>query len=257
MGSETGTVRLDLAAHPAQVIVWMLLLALVSFRITLPPYVKVSMVRIDLGPPWSWPGGAPVWVFLVWIAAIFLAIAGAWIFEGACRRFCRALRFSDGTAADFSGRGDQILGWWTIWILAGREWGLTGGDAVALEVITYFLGLWATLHVLRWFAAHVELSNGRRFEFRGAYAELLGWHILIGLSIFTVIGWAWGLAGMFRWAARSTRAKGAVLAFHGRGLDILWRTVAAVLFCAPIVTIPWAWIWYTRWLARGVTVELT
>jgi hypothetical protein len=250
---RVNAVRMDLRANPLQVVVWMLLLVLVSVRISLPPYVRIGVVVVNVSPPWSW-ASAPEWV-IIWVVAILVALGGAWVFEGACRRFCRALWFSDGDAAGFSGRGGQILGWWLLWLLAGRDFNLTGGDQMALEVALYFLGLWASLSVMRWFAAHVELRSGRRFEFYGVYAELLGWHVLIVLSILTIVGWAWALAGFYRWAARNTRATDAALLFHGEGPEVLWRTLAAILFSCPIVTIPWAWLWYTRWLVSSVTIE--
>jgi hypothetical protein len=249
-----GGVRLDLEANPLQVLVWMLLLVLVSLKITLPPYVQVGIVNVNIPPPWTWPNVSG-WEVVLWMAAIMLAVAGAWIFEGACRRFCRALRFGDGDAADFSGRGDQALGWWILWVLAGRDWSFRGGERVVLGGALYLLGIWATVNVMRWFAAHVELSSGRRFAFQGTFRELLGWHILMVLSIVTIVGWAWVAAAFYRWAAENTRAKDAVLVFHGAGPEVLWRTLAAILFCCPIVTIPWAWLWYTRWLVRSVTME--
>ena len=35
---------------------------------------------------------------------------------------------------------------------------------------------------------------------------------------------------------------------------MLWRSLAAVLFSLPILTIPWAKLWYTRWLVSQVTI---
>jgi hypothetical protein len=127
---------------------------------------------------------------------------------------------------------------------------------VALEIALYFLGIRASLGVIRWFTAHVELRSGRRFEFRGEYAELLGWHIVLVLSIFTIVGWAWVLAAFFRWMARKTRGGDAVLAFHGEAVEMLSRTLVAILWCLPVVTMPWAWLWWTRWVVRSTTVEV-
>jgi hypothetical protein len=106
---RVNAVRMDLQANPLQVLVWMLLLLLVSVRISLPPYVRIGVVVVNVAPPWS-RANAPA-LMVIWIVAVLVALAGAWVFEGACRRFCRALWFSDGDAADFSGRGGQILGW--------------------------------------------------------------------------------------------------------------------------------------------------
>jgi len=71
-------------------------------------------------------------------------------------------------------------------------------EGVLLDIALFFLGLWATLNILRWFVGHVELSSSRGFSFLGTYVELLGWEILLALSVLTVIGWAWVLAAIWR-----------------------------------------------------------
>jgi hypothetical protein len=190
-------------------------------------------------------------VILAWLAWVVSALAGPWVFEAMCRWFVRALRFSDDGSADFSGSGIEILGWWVIWVLAGRRWGLGSVEDVALNLI----GLWATVNVLRWFVSHVTFSAGRRLSFSGGFAELLGWEILLALSVLTVIGWAWAMAAIYRWLARNVRGDGVALHFHGEGHQVLWRTLAAILFSLPIITIPWAWLWYVRWLVRSATIE--
>ena len=34
----------------------------------------------------------------------------------------------------------------------------------------------------------------------------------------------------------------------------LYLTLAAILFSIPLVTIPWAWLWFTRWLVQNTTI---
>jgi uncharacterized membrane protein YjgN (DUF898 family) len=230
------------------VLAWLVLAALVSIRVSLPVAIRLSLISVNFAPPWGHGS------IVLWSLALLLAIAGVWLFEAACRWFCRNLRFSDDTTADFSGRAGEILVWWVIWVLAGRNWGLGRLPEGLLQLALYFLGLWATFHVIGWFVSHVELSSGQRFSFTGGYVDLLGWQILLALSVVTVIGWAWVLAAMFRWLASSTRSKDAAVEFHGQGHQILWRTLAAILFSVPLVTIPWAWLWYTRWLVRNTTL---
>jgi hypothetical protein len=139
--------------------------------------------------------------------------------------------------------------------LAGRRWNVPAPEGVLLGIALFFLGLWGTLNILRWLVGHVEFSSSRRFSFLGTYVELLQWEILLALSVLTVIGWAWVLAAMCRWMARNTRGDDIALRFHGVGQQILWRTVVAILFSIPIVTIPWVWLWYARWLVRNTTME--
>lgn len=229
-------------------------MALVGVGISLPLAIHTRFVSINVSPPWIWHAQPP-WLILAWILSAILAIAGVWIFEGACRWFCRHLRFSDDARAGFSGRGGQILGWWILCVLAGLRWNIPAPEGVLLKIALWFLGLWGALNVLRWFVGHVELSSSRGFSFFGTYVELLGWEILLTLSVLTVIGWAWVLAAMYRWMARNTRGNDIALRFHGVGLQILWRTVVAILCSIPIVTIPWVWFWYARWLVQNTTIE--
>jgi hypothetical protein len=247
-------VHLDFWGSSLQVLLWLLLMALVSVRISLPPAIHIGIVNINVPPPWTWNAPSP-WLILAWILSVILAIAGAWIFAGACRWFCRYLRFSDDTRAGFSGRGEQILGWWVLCVLAGRRWNVPAPEGVLLGIALFFLGLWGTLNILRWLVGHVELSSSREFSFLGTYVELLQWEILLALSVLTIIGWAWVLAAMCRWMARSTRGNDIALRFHGVGQQILWRTAVAILFSIPVVTIPWVWLWYARWLVRNTTME--
>jgi uncharacterized membrane protein YjgN (DUF898 family) len=245
-------VHLDFRGNALEVLAWFVLAILISIRISLPPAIRVSLVSVNVSPPWVTVAGISLaWLIAVWVLSILLAIAGVWLFEAACRWFCRNLRFSDDTTADFSGRAGEILVWWVV---AGRSWGLGRFPEGLLQLALYFLGLWATWNVIGWFVSHVELSSGRRFSFRGGYRELLGWQILLGLSMVTVIGWAWVAAAMFRWLASSTSSKDDALQFHGLGHQILWRMLAAILFSIPLVTIPWAWLWFTRWLVQNTTI---
>ena len=235
-------------------LLWALLMALVGLGISLPPAIHIRILSIDVSPPWGWDAPSP-WMTLVWILSVILSIAGVWVFAGACRWFCRSLRFSDDARADFSGRGGQILGWWILTVLAGRRWNFPSVEGILLNIALCLLGLWGAFNILRWFVGHVELNSSRRFSFLGTYVELLGWEILYALSVLTVIGWAWVLAAMCRWLARNTRADDIALRFHGVGLQILWRTVVTILFSIPIVTIPWVWLWYARWFIRNTTIE--
>jgi len=246
-------VHLDFWGGPLGVLLWMLLIGLMGVRISLPPVINIRIPGIGVSLPCNC--NAPSWLTPAWILTVILAIAGVWVFAGACRWFCRHLKFSDDTRADFSGRGGQILGWWILCVLAGQRCNISAPAGVVLGIAMYLLGLWGALNVLRWCVSHVELGSSRGLSFFGTYVGLLGWEMLLGLSVLTVIGWAWVLAAMWRWMARNTRGNDIALRFHGIGIEILWRTVVTVLFCIPIVTIPWAWLWYARWLVRNTTIE--
>jgi len=214
------------------VLLWLLTLVMVSIAKAAP-----FLAGVDLG-------------------AAAIGLAGAWVYTAACLWFCRNLVFSDGSTAEFSGKAGQILGWWALWILAGwRRWHDVLVYPALFEVLFWLVGLVVGLALTRWFVEHVELSSGTRYRFTGGFWELAAWEVLLGLSVLTIIGWAWVLAGMYRWTARHTESETRALRFRGEGPQILWRTLATLLFCVPIVTIPWAWLWYTRWVVGNTTIE--
>jgi hypothetical protein len=198
------------------------------------------------------------WMLLM-LFGVILIVPGAWVLAAYCRWFCRNLRFSDGSTAQFPGRGGEILGWWVLAVLVGGiRLGIPGIDVGHVQIsigVGFFVGSYGWLQIMRWMASRVEHSSGARFSFHGTYWELLGWHILNALAVVTIVGWAWSLAAMYRWMARSTRAKGRVLQFHGEGHQVLWRVLAMILMCLPVLTIPWALLWYTRWIVENVTIE--
>jgi hypothetical protein len=247
-------VPLDFHGDFLQGLVWALLAVLLSIRVGLPVFVHANLIKLDIAPPWSVAYLSPTWMF-AWLAASAVVLAGPWILEFACRSFCRSLEFGDGSAADFSGRGSRIVGWWLLCVLAGHRWGVGGSYWALVEAALYFLGVWGSLNLLRWFVRHVELSAGDRLDFHGTYLELAGWQILLGLSVLTVIGWAWVMSAIGRWLAGESRGGDVRLRFHASGGDMLGHTLAALCFSIPIVTIPWAWTWYARFLVRNITKQ--
>jgi hypothetical protein len=194
------------------------------------------------------PAGLTVFAVPWWIAAVW-------------RWFCRNLIFTDGAAAEFRGRGGEILGWW---MLAGLGGSIGWPPILAIRIVSlqnlpatvlfWLIALYGKLRILRWCVAKTRVGAGERFRFYGTYWELAGWVLLHCLAAITIIGWAWTAAAMYRWAARSTRSERRALAFHGEGFEVLWRTVATVLMCVPVLTIPWAVLWYVRWVVANVTI---
>ena len=105
--------------------------------------------------------------------------------------------------------------------------------------------------VLRWILNHTRLGGGS-FRFEGSVWGYVGWALLTWLSIPTVVGWAWVGAAFGRWMAQRTRHDEGTLDFVARGHQFLWRIPVTILFCLPLVTIPWALRWLLRWQLRQV-----
>ena len=107
---------------------------------------------------------------------------------------------------------------------------------------------------MRWFINHTQLE-GRSLRFDGSVWAYIGWLLLIYVSIFTIIGWAWVAAAFYRWIARHVQDAGGQVRFAGKGHQVLWRAIVYVLFGFPIVTLPWAMRWFLRWLARQFELD--
>jgi uncharacterized membrane protein YjgN (DUF898 family) len=124
-----------------------------------------------------------------------------------------------------------------------------------LLFVVYILAIVAiVLKLVGWFVSNVEFGSGPPLSFTGAYVGLLGWYLLTVISSLTIIGLAWALAGMYRWYARNTHGQGIEFQFHGKGHQILWRTLVYALACVLIIPIPWMTLWLMRWFVQNISI---
>jgi len=199
------------------------------------------------------------WVLLSIVAALVI-VPFAWAQAAVCRWLCRNLRFSDGTTATFRGTGGQVVGWMILYLAVVVAFQVASSQTadigpVLLLLVVYFLAVTAiALKLIGWFVSHAEFSSGPPLSFTGTYGGLLGWSLLVGISIFTIIGWAWAAAGMYRWFARSTRGQGIEFRFHGKGHQILWRILVYFLTSILIIPIPWMALWLLRWFVQNISI---
>jgi len=201
---------------------------------------------------------------LLYIILSVLIIPAAWGAVPLYRWFVRNLSFSDGTETSFTGRGGEI---WDIFALAmiiiyipQLPSRMENSEAAAL--VSIFLPitllpistvLW--LKTVRWFVAHIALSCGTSLRFVGAYGPYLGWTVLLVLSFFTVIGWAWAAVAMTRWLCRNVAGAQLRVVFEGGGWGLLWRGIVAALASIIVIPIPWMATWIVRWFARNMVVQ--
>jgi len=75
--------------------------------------------------------------------------------------------------------------------------------------------LW--LGILRIFVGKTQLSTGTCPTFTGTYGPLLGWGLLVNVSVFTIVGWAWATVAAMRWLCSQIRTPGSALDFSGKG----------------------------------------
>jgi len=115
------------------------------------------------------------------------------------------------------------------------------------------LMLYIVLMLIKWFVYNVKISPGPAMSFVGSFLSLLGRSLLVTLLAFTIVGWAWALAALYRWMAENVKGRGVRFEFHGKASEILWLVLATVLGSVVIVTIPWLTIWLKRWLVENIT----
>ena len=122
-----------------------------------------------------------------------------------------------------------------------------------LPAAVFNIGLWWL--VVRWVASHLA-SEGAPLPiaFDGRFPPFLGWYAAYYLSILTIIGWAWVANAWTRWNCRQITGTRRRLEYRATGLEMLWRTVAAVLTCFLVIPIPWVMNWYMRWYVSQFTL---
>jgi hypothetical protein len=198
----------------------------------------------------------PVWglfwrsvVTIIWVVLIIPAPwVGPWFYKWLCER----VSLPDGRSLAFSGKPGDI---WYVFVAWGALTWIGQFKEGRYELLTIVLSWILGVLLLKWLCAHASTADGRlRLSFEGGYLPYIGWNILLLLSAFTIIGWAWVMKYMLRWICQSVRGT-AEFAFTGNGLDILWRTVVVVLLSILIIPIPWMMRWYMRWLLSQVAAR--
>jgi hypothetical protein len=201
-----------------------------------------------------------------------LIIPTAWGVAALYRWFVRNLSFSDGAAASFEGRGGQVWYYFVISFLVAMipsvlmKFVPTLSRAAVDPTASFFMSLGLTililpitaaigLKILRWTFSSIRLSSGTNLIFEGRYGAYLGWTLLVTLSVYTIIGWAWALVAMTRWICRNLNAGQNRLEFLGNGWGLLWRCVLASLASILIIPIPWVWVWVLRWVVGNMLIE--
>jgi hypothetical protein len=200
---------------------------------------------------------------LLAVVASMLIIPAAWGAAALYRWGVRSLSFSDGTRASFEGRGGQVWGYFVLAALVGLVPQVSQAiedqnTATLVSILLPFLLLpisaAISLQIVRWFFANIKWSSGVDLKFTGGYGPYLGWLLLVSLSVFTIIGWAWAMVAMVRWMCRKIDAGENRVAFFGSGWGLLWRGVLASLASVLIIPIPWVWVWVVRWMTRNLVI---
>jgi len=203
---------------------------------------------------------------LVAAAANVLIVPAAWGAVAVYRWLARNLHFSDGTRVSFEGRGHEVWGYYAIAALLGLAPQLSRAADDPGAVLFISIGLPLLLlpitaavwvEIIRWAVRSVKLSCGTPLSFQGTYSGYLGWSLLVSLSVYTIIGWAWAVVGAVNWLCRNVAAGDHRLSFERSGWGVLWRTFVGALACGFVIPIPWIIAWLLRWWVGGLRIDST
>jgi hypothetical protein len=102
--------------------------------------------------------------------------------------------------------------------------------------------------ILRWIAGNFS-SQGQRLPiaFDASGLTFIGWYVLLFISVFTIIGWAWVISALARWICRNISGTRRAIMFSATGWQVLCRTTLCLLGFVLLIPIPWAIRWYTQW----------
>lgn len=190
---------------------------------------------------------------LLLIFGILLVIPAPWAITYFYQWFIAHLRLPRVSRLEFTGTpGDK----WIICIILALGGYIGAFKNPAFQLVPLFLQPYLSLLLIRWVVGKLT-ADGRPLplRFTGGYWRFFGWYLLIVLSMFTIIGWAWVIAANMRWVCRQVEGTNTQVTFTGTGLEILWRTFVFVFSAIVIIPIPWTLHWYTRWFMRQFSLE--
>lgn len=187
---------------------------------------------------------------------VILLFPGPWAIGWFNRWFVKNIRMSDSTQIHFVGTGRQI---WApvvlLWLLNVAGNFIPGVWNLLFSLVSFPLSCLVYIFMMRWFVENIVLNPGPALSFQGKYLSYLGWMLLMILSMFTIIGWAWAVVAMYRWMCRNVDWAGHTVEFNATGWGLLWRSVVGILGCILIIPIPWISLWLTKWYISNVSVR--
>ncbi|BAM86332.1 conserved membrane hypothetical protein [Bradyrhizobium oligotrophicum S58] len=200
--------------------------------------------KLDTFPYFGWT--------LLYVVGQFLVVITPWTAVYLYRYVIERLRVPGRPNLTFTG---QPLDIWYVFIAMGVLAYVGLSDRPVLNLISLVAPAFLGWMVLRWLLSNIA-ANGERLpiHFEGSPIVYAGWYLLVIVSGFTIIGWAWVLTAWMRWVCRNIQGTRREVVFNGAGLQVLWRTLVFVLGCSVIIPIPWLLRWYSAWYVSQFAV---
>jgi len=239
-----------------------------------PAYGRMAPAAAAAQPGLAGAGGAlvpdfPVWG-LFWRTLVFgfcsaFIIPAPWCLAALYRYHIQRISMPDGRRLTFAGHGGDI---WLYLI----------GPLLVIAVVVVlrlflppllllrvviglplllayvFLVFVVPYLLLRWVCEKVGAEDGSvKLTFTGSIWGLIGWQLLLPLSMITIVGWAWVYAAAGRWVCRNVSGTHR-FEFAGTGLEILWRIIVYALASAFVIPLPWMMRWLQSWMVSQIHV---
>jgi hypothetical protein len=192
------------------------------------------------------------WRSLALIISFIFVIPVPWALLMYCRWIVSCTRVPQRPNLGFTGAAVDLMWVYAVGLLyIVAAWTESQILNIAFNVVLLAL-YWL---VFRWFMANLS-SNGQPLglRFSGSFWGFCGWTVLAGVSIVTVVGWAWVYVAQLRWMCRRIEGTQREVVFNGTGLELLWRSLVLFVCCLLIIPIPWVYRWFTRWLASQIAL---
>jgi hypothetical protein len=202
-----------------------------------------------------------IWRSLVFTIGAFLIIPFPWVTAMYCRWIVSCTHVPGRPNLAFTGRTVTIL-WWYLGVLAlavaaGVAKSLLPDSAPfqSLNIGAGLVEMFLYWLAIGWFIANIS-SDGQLLglRFSGSFWAYFGWCVLVFVSLFTIIGWAWVWTAQMRWMCRHVEGTRREVLFTATGWQMLIRTWVLGLASILVIPIPWMMRWYTRWYASHVVL---
>jgi hypothetical protein len=193
--------------------------------------------------------------FLLLVVGYLFVIPAPWTGTGFYRWMVSRTEVPGRPNFAFTGQPGDI---WYVFVATGLMY-YVGAYDNRLQLVTIPVSAFLSWILLRWLAGNLS-SNGQRLPiaFDGGLLTFIGWNLLMFVSAFTIIGWAWVITAWMRWICRNISGTRREVVFNASGLEMLWRTLVFSIGCAFIIPIPWLLRWYNRWfVSQFALVERT
>ena len=189
-----------------------------------------------------------IWRTIVAIIGMCFIIPVPWVLVWYTKWIVSCIQVPGRPNLSFTGSAMALVPWYFGAIVLAIALSFTGIDALSnlmfvVQIILYWM-------LIKWMVANVA-SDGQPlgFSFSGTIWAYIGWNLLLGISFLTIIGWAWVYVAQIRWFCRNIQGTRRAVVFKGTGLQMLWRSIVALIGFSFIIPIPWVYRWMMQWMA--------